>query len=319
MSQVKCYEMSDSMSGSITSDLEQGEIREVKRRYVIGQCVGFNDAVSQIAAYAPPYVSGDGAGIFWRRARLDVVGIGNQYFDCTATYSTMMFRQEDNGGGGGGGGGTVQFQPGSIAWDSTGHTEHITQGLVAEERLPANAANFQGAINVNGDGVDGLDVVRPAMKYSETWILPVSTAVSVEYVSDVFNLTGTVNANQFRAFGQGSALFLGARAQWQGDLPYVAVTFEFEARKNYTSTSGNGLYSVPGITGTIEKKGWEHVWIAYEPEANNNKLVRKPIALYKNRVYEEADWADLKLGSAIGTTPTALAAQLPAAPGQGFL
>lgn len=317
---VVCYEMSDSMSGSITSDLEQGEVREVKRRYVIGQCVGFNDAVSQIKVYAPPYVPGDGAGVFWRRARLDVVGIGNKYFDCTATYSTMMFRQDENGGNnnnGGGGGGS--FQPGSIAWDSTGHTEHITQGLVAEQRLPADAANFQGAINVNGDGVDGIDVVRPAMKYSETWILPVSTAVGQAYVSTVFNLTGTVNANQFRSFGQGSALFLGARAQWQGDLPYVAVTFEFEARKNYTSTSGNGLYSVPGIAGTIEKRGWEHVWIAYEPEANNNKLVRKPIALYKNSVYEERDWSGLQLGGSIGTAPAAIAAQLPAAPGQGFL
>jgi hypothetical protein len=318
---VVCYEMSDSMSGSITHDFEQGETREVKRRYVIGQCVGFNDAVEQIAAYAPPYVAGDGAGIFWRRARLDVVGIGNKYFDCTATYSTMMFRQDENGGNnnnGGGGGGGGSFQPGSIAWDTTGNTEHITQGLVAEERMPANAADFKGAINVNGDGVDGLDVVRPAMRYSETWILPVSTAVGDTYVRAVFGLTGTVNLNAFRAFGPKNVLFLGARAQWQGDLPYVAVTYDFEARIERTQAN-NGQYTVPGIAGGVDKFGWEHVWIAYEPEANNQKLVRKPIAFYKNKVYEERDWSPLQIGGSIGTAPAVINAQLPGAPGQGFL
>lgn len=318
---IKCFEMSDSMSGSITADLEQGEVREVKRRYVIGQCVGFNDAVTQIALYAPAYVAGDGAGIFWRRARLDVVGIGNKYFDCTATYSTMMFRQEENGGnggGGGGGGGQVQFQAGSIAWDTTGNTEHITQGLEAEVRVPANAADFKAAINVNGDGVDGIDVVRPAMRYSETWILPVATAVGDTYVRAVFGLTGTVNLNSFRAFGPGNVLFLGARAQWQGDVPYVAVTYEFEARREQTQAN-NGQFTVPGIAGGVDKLGWEHVWIAYEPEANNNRIVRKPIAMYKNKVYPQKDWAPLQLGGAIGTAPTVINAQLPAAPGQGFL
>jgi hypothetical protein len=317
---VVCYEMSDSMSGSITHDFEQGETREVKRRYVIGQCVGFNDAVTQIAAYAPPYVDGDGAGIFWRRARLDVVGIGNRWFDCTATYSTLMFRDDAHGGGsggGGGGGGSGSFQPGSIAWDTTGNTEHITQGLVAEERMPANAADFKGAINVNGDGVDGIDVVRPAMRYSETWILPVSVAVGDEYVRAVFGLTGTVNQSNFRAFGPENVLFLGARAQWQGDLPYVAVTYDFEARKGYGDDTPQ--YTVPGIAGAMDKKGWEHIWIAYEPEANNQKLVRKPIAFYKNKVYEVADWSPLQLGGDIGTAPAVLNAQLPGAPGQGFL
>ena len=312
---VVCYEMSDSMSGSVTNDLEQGETREVKRRYVIGQCEGFNDAVTQIEAYAPQYVESDGAGIFWRRTRLDVVGIGNKWFDCTATYSTLVFKDDGggDGGGGGGGGGGVEFQPGSIAWDTTGHTEHITQGRSAEQRLPANAADFKSAINVNGDGVDGIDVVKPAMRYSETWLLPASTAIDEDYVIAVFGLTGTVNLNTFRAFGPGSALFLGARAQWQGDLPYVAVTYEFEARANEPQ------YAVQGIAGTMNKKGWEHVWIAYEGEGNNGKLVRNPVAVYKNKIYPEMDWAPLQLGAQIGTAPSVITGQLPAAPGAGFI
>lgn len=276
-----CYELQDSMSGSVTQDMEAGETRTVKRRYLIGQCDGFNAAVAAIEQYSPRYVNGDGAGLYWVRRQLDVTAVGNKYFDCVANYETLIANSS-----GGQPNSSDAPAPGSIAWDTTGSTEHITQGISPETSYPNDAATFHGAINVSGDSVNGLDVVRPGLKYSETWIIPAQIAISYAFVGAIYKCTGTVNATPFRAFQPGEALFLGARAQWSGDSPYVAVTFEFEARPNVDT------FYVEGITG-FPKKGWQHVWIRYQADTNNNQIVKKPLAAYLNDVYEQKNWAGI--------------------------
>lgn len=280
--EIKCYELVDSMSGSISNESEGGEVREVSRRYVVGRCFGgFNQAVDEVSKYAPPYVASDGYGLYWVRKRLEIKGIGNAYFDCTASYQTLQPKpppdpenpeEED-------------FTPGSIAWDTTGNTEHLTQGIDDENRYGTEVDQFS-ALNVSGDSVQGLDVVRPSLKYSETWILPAQVAISCNFVGAVYRLTGTVNKNVFRCFQPGEALFLGGRAQWTGDQPYVSVTFDWEARPNVASFYVKGVADFP-------KEGWEHVSIQYAPETNNGSLIRMPIAAYKNRVYHKKSWADL--------------------------
>lgn len=299
MSDYVVYELMDSMSGSITNESEGGEIREVNRRYVIGRCGGgFNEVVDAIKPYAPQYVATDGKGLYWIRRRLTVSGVGNAYFDCLATYQTLQPKQEDQNN-------NNDFTPGSIAWDTTGHTEHITQGLDgSEERIPGSEPSFHGAINVSGDSVQGLDVVRPNLRYSETWILPVSLAISCNFISTVYSLTGTVNLNTFRCFAPGEALFMGARAQWSGDQPYVSCTFDWECRPNQE------VYPFAGAGGAFQKKGWEHIWIRYQAEAEDGSLIRMPVAAYKNKVYHEESWSALGIiGSNIGNQVTGAAPQ----------
>jgi hypothetical protein len=303
---IVVYEMLDSMSGSVSNDLEQGETREVRRSYVIGQCEGFNDAVTQIEQYAPQYVESDGAGIYWRRTRLEVNGIGNKYFQVTATYATLV----PKGDGGGGPPGTDSV-PGSLAWDTTGHTEHITQSLSTLRFPAAKAPDFEGAINVSGNTVNGLDVVRPCLRYSETWIFPASVAISPAFLGAVYQRTGSVNRAQFRAFQPGEALFMGARASWQGDLPYVAVTFEFEARPN-------GDWYSQGFGQTIPKEGWQYIWLLYETGVNNDRLIQRPIYAYKETVYEKQDWSGLLIGGAIGAAQRGAGAGAPNVGGNGF-
>jgi hypothetical protein len=292
MSVEVCYELQDSMSGSVTNEMESGETLEVKRRYLIGRCFGFNDCVTQISLYAPPYVLSDGAGIFWVRKRLDVAGVGNRYFDCTATYQTLVpkFDNNDSGGGGGGGGGGIEKpQPGGIAWDTTGHTERIYQAL-EETKYPEDpeTPTMEGAINVSGNAVEGIDVVRPSMRYSETWILPASIALSDAFVGAVHKLTGTVNNAKFRVFEPGESLFMGGRCQWQGDQPYAPVTFEFECRPNQMAP--NAEWYTPGIGYTIPKEGWEYIWIKYEDAVSGSTLIRRPKYVYKNKVFEKKNW-----------------------------
>lgn len=312
---VECYEALDSMSGSITNDLEEGETREVNRRFLIGQCSGFNDAVLQVQDYVPAYVANDGPGIYWRRAKLQVNAVGNSYFDCTATYSTMLFKQQqaedsqdDNPSNSG------NYVPGSLAWDTTGHTEHITQSQGQSAFPTEGAPDFDRAINVSGDTVNGIDVVRPAMKYSETWIMPTSIALNTAYVEAVYTRTGTVNLNQFRAFRPGEALFMGARAQWQGDQPYVPVTFDFEARPNVAeyTVSGGGIPTFP-------KEGWQFVWIMYESGPSNGRLVRRPVYAFRETIYEKKDWSAMMIVTKpIGKKRTAQQAKNIAAAMQAF-
>lgn len=284
---VVAYELLDSMSGSITNSLEEGETREVNRRYLIGQCLGFNDAVAQIETYAPQYVDGDGAGIYWRRAKLNVQAVGNRYFDVTATYSTLLFKEGDPNDSPGDSG---NFVPGSIAWDTTGHTEHRTQSR-STQSYGVNPPDFENAINVSGNSVNGIDVVSPNLRYSETWIMPVSVAMNCQYVEAVYTRTGTVNLNQFRCFKPGEALFMGARAQWQGDQPFVPVTFDFECRPNVDDFSVGTQANIPAFP----KEGWQYVWFLYETDVNNARLVRHAIAAYKETLYEKKDWSAMQI------------------------
>lgn len=284
MSEVKCWEMLDSMSGSVTNEQEQGEVREVRRRYLIGQTAGFNATVDEINKYAPAYVNSDGAGIYWLRKRLDINGVGNRYFDCTATYQTLIPKPQSEGDGGN------APVAGGIMWDTTGHTEHMTQAY-DEEVYGDETVSFEAAINVSGDSVNGIDVVRPGMKYSETWIMPAAYAMDCAYISAVYTNTGTVNDTQFRCFEPGECLFLGARGQWQGDQPYVVVTFDFEARPNETVDLS------PGLAGVIfEKEGWQYYWIRYQTDTNDDTLIQRPIAAYLNTIYRKRNWFDLGIG-----------------------
>lgn len=290
---VVVYEVLDSMSGSVQKEQGQAVVKEVRRRYVIGQCTSFEDCVSQIEPYAPVYCIANNS--YWMRGTLAINGIGNKYFDVTATYRTLVPADQGQGQ-------PPEYVPGSIGWDTTGHTEHITQSLPTQERIPQEAPDYQGAINVSGDAVQGIDVVRPAFRYSETWILPVGSVLDCDYLGNVYRLTGTVNNDPFRCFDPGEALFLGARGQWQEDQPYVAVTYEFEARPNDPN-----YYPWEGAGGTFDKKGWEHIWIKYEDDVDANSLVKVPVAAYKSKVYRQESWVALGIADQlIGQTVTGL-------------
>ena len=285
---IQVFELTDSGSGSVSNDWESGETRECTRRFVIGQVDGFNGAVTGIDQYAPRYLAG-GYGPFWTRRKLDVKPIGNRYYEISATYSTLLPTFNDDGGGGGGGGGGTEPLAGGIAWDTTGHTEHITQAFGTTVRPQGqDTPEVSDAINVSGDGVQGLDVVRPALRYSETWIVPAAMALSGEFVTAVYTLTGTVNAQAFRYFDPGEALFMGARTQWQGGDPFVAVTFDFECRPN------NENYYVNGITG-VSKEGWQYLWIMYEQEVDGSRLVKMPKYAFVQDVYEKKNWSGLMI------------------------
>ena len=291
------YELRDSESGSVESELESGEVWNVTKKYLIGQCPGgMGEVKDAVAGYLPKYWQSPVG--YWRRKSLGIKGVGKQCFEVTGEYTTLtpITNADDGGGGGSQNDSNSQFVPGSIAWDTTGSTEHITSALGERVIGGAGGEDFGGAINVQGTAVQGIDKVVPAMKYSETWVMPAQVGMAVDFVKSVYTLTGTVNASQFRAFSPGEALFMGARAQWSGDQPYTTVTFDFQCRAN------NPAFYVKGIAPT-NREGWEFPWVVYRPGSTGaGFLVQNPACIVIDTIYEKKDWGGLRITA---TTPGA--------------
>lgn len=288
----KVFELRDSESGSIDqSSFESAEVWSITKRYVVGQCPGgFYEARTAIADYAPRYVRNP-FGRYWRRKRLSLKGLGKAIFEATAEYDTLTpIEGADSGDEP-----DSNMTPGSVAWDTTGGTERRTQAI--SERIFGIALDAGGAINMSGTSVQGIDVVVPGMRYTETWIMPLAIGLSYDYVANVFALTGTVNKSKFRAFAAGEALFLGARAQWSGDQPYVPVTFEWQCRPNEDAYPIKYYVSGNAVETTVSKKGWEYVWVAYEAAENSNTLIQRPRSYVFDTIYKDGDLTKLLITS----------------------
>jgi hypothetical protein len=287
------YELRDSESGSIDNEnLESGEVWNVTKKYLIGQCPGgMGEVKDAISAYMPRYWESPVG--YWRRKGITIKGVGKQCFECTGEYTTLV-PVVDGGGDGQQPEDTRQFVPGSIAWDTTGATEHITSALGERVIGSSSDESFEGAINVQGTSVQGIDKVVPSMKYTETWIMPAQVGLSTEFAKAVYSLTGTVNASQFRAFAPGEALFMGGRAQWSGDQPYTTVTFEWQARAN------DSEFYVKGLPQT-SKEGWEYAWVVYDSFSSaTGILVQKPKCLVIDQIYKKKEWSTLGISASPG-------------------
>lgn len=184
----------------------------------------------------------------------------------------------------------------TFAFDTGGGTQHITHARSTIGRYAPSgttAPDFQGAIGVTDNGVEGVDVTIPVYQFSEThYFAP--AYVTLAYRNTLFYLTGKVNAGSFRGLSAGECLFLGASGSRRGtgsDDPWE-ITYRFAGSPNVT-----GL-SVGPISG-IEKKGWEYLWVRYaDAEDDAAKiLVKRPIGAYIEQVYDYASFLALGIGS----------------------
>jgi hypothetical protein len=181
-----------------------------------------------------------------------------------------------------------------FSFDTTGGTQHITQNLENVSYAGPGASEDMaegGAIGFDGETVTGVDITVPVYSFSETQYFT-DAEMTQAYKQDIFDLTGSVNVDAFHGFDGGEVLFLGASGSRQGtgadDL--WEVTFKFAASKNKTDI-------MVGTIGPIEKKGWEYLWVQYEPDVDGvvKQLIKTPIAAYVSKVYPEYSFAPLGL------------------------
>lgn len=182
----------------------------------------------------------------------------------------------------------------TFQFDTGGGTRHITQSLATVSRYAPTgktASDFQGAIGVTHDSVEGVDITVPAYHFSETHYLP-DSQVTLSYRAALFGLTGKVNDADFKGLSAGECLFLGAAGSQRGFGEDWEITFRFAASPNTSSLT------VGPITG-IAKKGWEYLWVRYadveDPAAK--AIVKQPVAAYVEKVYEDGDFSQLGIGA----------------------
>lgn len=196
----------------------------------------------------------------------------------------------------------------SRSFDTSGGSQHITQaagGSVttsggttvtqgSERRYPPGTApSMNNAIGVDGSSVNGVDIVAPALTWTETYDVP-HQYVTANYIKSLAALTGTVNNGAFRTFAAGEVLFMGCSGsqEWddqRGNGPWT-LSYKFVASPNVTAQT------IGDITG-IEKKGHEYLWVRYEDAVSSNELVKKPKYVYVNKVYRDGNFAGLGIGT----------------------
>ena len=136
--------------------------------------------------------------------------------------------------------------------------------------------------------MEGTDVTIPVYSFTETHYIPIAL-VTGAYKATLFGLTGRTNNAGFKGFAIGEVLFLGASGSQRGEDDWE-ITFRFAASPNVT-----GL-TIGDING-IDKKGWEYIWVRYADAEDQKVLVKQPIAVYVEKVYEEGNFAGLGIGT----------------------
>jgi len=179
-----------------------------------------------------------------------------------------------------------------FSFDTTGGTTTVTQSNNTTKYAPAGktAPDFKGAINVEGEQVRGVSIQIPKYAFSEKHILP-ATTVTAAYKADLYALTGKTNDATFKGFAAGEVLFLGARGSTRSEDEWE-ITYSFAASQNLT-----GL-TIGDVTG-IDKKGWEYLWVLYEDAEDTvaKALIKKPVAVYVEQIYDPADFSKLGIGT----------------------
>ncbi|WP_428937762.1 hypothetical protein [Fontivita pretiosa] len=186
----------------------------------------------------------------------------------------------------------------SFSFDTTGGTQHVTQSRqTVQKYAPAGqiAPDFGGAIGVTHDSVEGVDITVPVFSFSVTRYIA-AASMTPAYIATLYALTGkvnnaawTVNADGVNlTFAAGEALFQGVSGSKRKSENDWELNFRFAASPNTTNLT------VGSITG-IAKKGWEYLWVRYADAEDTaaKAIVKKPIAAYIEKVYDEGNFAGL--------------------------
>lgn len=235
------------------------------------KAVGWDNAdqvLSVASATFPTQDMVDGQIVY--RQPISVRYAGFQIHDIEVTYS----ENKDN-------------QHGSYTWDfdTSGGTVHITNSIATSKKYPtALAPSNDGAIGVDGDNVNGCEIVIPVLNINVHFSHP-KGVVTLPHAKKVANLTGKVNSTKFLTFDPGEVLFLGGSGSDGSDAP-AQVTYRF-------AMSPNSITLAVGNMTNIEKKGHEYLWVRYEPKVEAGQPTQVPLNVYIEQVYLTEDFSGI--------------------------
>jgi hypothetical protein len=170
-------------------------------------------------------------------------------------------------------------------------TAHYTQSLATVNSYAATgtATDHKGAVNVTPDGtVEGYDATVHSMSWSETLYLPYGQW-GASYLATLEATAGRWNSTTFRIWPAGELLLRRVRGRPAG-TSYVQIEFDFTRSPNVTDLT------VGDVTG-IDKRGWDLLWIEYEPveDTTAKTIAGRPKHVYVEQVKYSADFHNLLL------------------------
>ncbi len=253
--------------------------------YAIRGTASQNAAMTELKATAPAMFE----GLYRQKPRIEPEFVDASNDDvciwiATVNYGSLEFS-------------TPQTGDSAFSFDTGGGTQHITQSLQTVEKYPNTpqnpgdpvAPNMQGAIGVAGDNVEGVDITVPVYTFTETHYID-AAIVDNAYKATLFGLTGKVNNAPFKGLAGSECLFLGASGSYRESEDDWEITYSFAGSPNRTN------FPVGGITG-IDKMGWEYLWVLYENAVDEEQIIKKPSAVYIEKVYEYGDFSALGIGT----------------------
>ena len=105
-------------------------------------------------------------------------------------------------------------------------------------------------------------------------------------------MVGCINGSSFWGFSAGELLFTGCNGSRTGkkSSDKWQVTFRFSVQKNQSNIAIGSL-------GTINKRGWDVLWVRYKEDTieqdGKKSVFRVPKAAYVEQVYAEANFSSL--------------------------
>ncbi len=177
-------------------------------------------------------------------------------------------------------------------YDTGETTVHMTHGIEGAEYAykatgEPTPANLHGAINADGESVQGVDVGAPDGRLTRRGIFP-SSSVSGAWLIAMQQNAFTTNVATWEGLAAGEALYRRTRVvdRLNG---YVEITQDFSIGLNVTSAT------IFGITG-IDKKAHDYIWVESVPrkDVTSGKLVQVAVAARTVQVYKPYDFSNLE-------------------------
>lgn len=175
-------------------------------------------------------------------------------------------------------------------FDTTGGTVTIKNSKETVSSYGAGGnpfiPDFKQLIGVNGDDVEGCEIIIPALRINVRFRHPYGV-VTIAHAKALARLTGKVNSTPFLGFDAGEVLFIGASGS-DGSEAEAEISYSFACSEN---ASGLSIGDIAGVA----KKGHHYLWVSYKDDTDNGFPVKVPEFAYVEKVYGETNLA-LALG-----------------------
>jgi len=187
------------------------------------------------------------------------------------------------------------------AFEISGKSFKITQSRKTIGRYGCKdqpeAPDEYGAINVTHDGIEGCEMIVPDYTVSRTFVVPAADMTS-DYKRRLFDVMGKTNLDKFEEFEPGEALFVGVSGSARDDDNWDMVQ-RFAASPNVADACEDWPAAYKP-TVPVPKKGWEYLWCRYADDVDDNAhaMVKRPVAVYIERIYKDDVFSSLLPGGA---------------------